>query len=85
MEYEKLMQEAWNKNKDFDDTEIKNGYKAVAQMSPIEILNIAISSIKEGIKYNEFQTIAEGQAMLYELRIRLGLGKYREDEVWMKK
>jgi hypothetical protein len=68
MDYEKLMRKARKTNKDRDKMDKESGF-ASPNVNLMACLTTAMAAIQAGISTDDFETIAEGQAML-ELAIK---------------
>ena len=62
--YEKLLIEARKTNTERDASDRVSGFAAPGDASVLVLLDTAAAAIRAGITTDDFETVAEGQAML---------------------
>jgi hypothetical protein len=69
--YEALMKRARKTNRQRDEIDRLNGNKTPAECGLRELIRTAMAAIKGGIASGQWEPVAEGQAMLEEVKIVL--------------
>lgn len=63
-DYERLLTEARKTNAERDASDRASGFAAPSDAGLLVLLDTAAAAIKAGITTDDFETVAEGQAML---------------------